>query len=59
MSTLNPGYFDARNDREPGTEPACSTAAITPDAMSDDASHVAWLGLCALAITVAGAIFVG
>ena len=56
MPTLNPGYFDLKQDREPGREPVC-TAAIAPDAMHDDAVSVTWLGLAAVAITIAGAIF--
>ena len=59
MQTLNPRYFDVRNDREPGLEPVCRIATIAPDAMYDDAAYVSWLGLAALAITGAGAIFVG
>ena len=59
MPTLNPASFDVHYHREPGPEPKCSAAAIVPDAMHDDASYVSILGLAALAITVAGAVFVG
>lgn len=59
MSTLNPGHFDFNRDRDPGLEPVCGVAAIAPDAMHDDADYVSWLGLAALAITVAGVVFVG
>jgi hypothetical protein len=55
---LNPGHFDVDPDSVPGPNPACRIAAIAPDAMHDDAAYVSWLGLAALAITVAGAIFV-
>lgn len=59
MPTLNPGYLDIGRDHEPKLEPVCHVAAIAPDPMYDDATYVSWLGLAALAITVAGAVFVG
>ena len=52
MPTLNPSYFDITAEEET----AC-TAAVAPDALLDDAVSVTWLGLAALAITIAGAIF--
>jgi hypothetical protein len=57
MPTLYSGHLDVGLDHGPGEDPACRVAAIAPDAMHDDATYVSWLGLAALAITVAGAIF--
>ena len=59
MPTLTPGYCDIGPNPEQGSEPVCRDAAIAPDAMHEDAVFVSWIGLAALVITMAGAVFVG
>jgi hypothetical protein len=56
MPVLNPGYFDVKQDLAHGLDTDCA-ATVMPDALEDDAIAVTWLGVAALAITIAGAIF--